>query len=193
MSTMDLDVFLPAIASGDTNAFGAWMAHAEGPLRDSLRTFVTVVDVESVLQEALVRVWRVAPRFVPDGRPNGLLRLGHRIARNLAISEVRRTRARAVPEAELARDAAFDESVPIDEPDPLLRDAIVRCRERLPERPRRALDVRLQAEGGQSDESLARSLDMRLNTFLQNFGRARKLLAECLKKAGIAIEEEVRA
>ncbi len=190
---MDLDVFLPAIAFGDTHAFGAWMARAEGPLRDGLRSFVTVVDVESVLQEALVRVWRVAPRFVPDGRPNGLLRLGLRIARNLAISEVRKTRARALPEAELAREVAFDETAPVDEPDPLLRDVIVRCRERLPEQPRRVLDVRVHAEGGQSDASLAAALNMRLNTFLQNFGRARKMLAECLKKAGVAIEPEISA
>ena len=95
---MDLDQHLPAILLRDSRAFARWMAGAEGTMRDSLRSFATVVDVESVLQEALLRVWTVAPRFVADGRPNGLLRLGIRIARNLAVSEVRRTKAKPVPE-----------------------------------------------------------------------------------------------
>jgi RNA polymerase sigma-70 factor (ECF subfamily) len=187
---MDLDVYLTAITEGDTHAFGAWMSRAEGPLRDSLRSFVTVVDVESVLQETLVRVWRVAPRFVPDGKPNGLFRLGVRIARNLAISEVRKTRARALPEAEIA-ETMLETEMTIREPDPLLRDVIERCRERLPQQPRTALDVRIGAEGARSDEDLAQMVNMRLNTFLQNFGRARKLLAECLKKAGVVLDSEV--
>lgn len=187
---MDLDIYLPAILDGDKGAFGRWMASAEGPLRDSLRTFVTVVDVESVLQEALVRVWQVAPRFVPDGKPNGLFRLSIRIARNLAISEVRRTRARALPEEEIGRALVEHEATGIEEPDPLLRDVIARCRERLPEQPRRALDSRIGAAGREGDEAIAQALHMRLNTFLQNFGRARKLLAECLAKAGIHIEVE---
>jgi DNA-directed RNA polymerase specialized sigma24 family protein len=187
---MDLDVFLPLIIERNTKAFGQWMARAEGPLRDSLHSFVTVVDVESVLQETLVRVWRVAPRFVPDGRPNGLFRLGRRIARNLAISEVRKRRARLADEEEMARDVE-GESVSFDEPDPMLREVIARCHERLPEQPRRVLDVRLGAAGGQGDEILAEGLHMRLNTFLQNFGRARKLLADCLKKAGIVLGSEL--
>src|SRR5690606_14601871 len=73
---IDLDVHLAAIVAGDTRAFGRWLAGAEAPVRDSLRSFARVVDVEAVLQEALLRVWQVAPRFEPDGRPNGLLRLG---------------------------------------------------------------------------------------------------------------------
>ncbi|MBA3397052.1 MAG: sigma-70 family RNA polymerase sigma factor, partial [Deltaproteobacteria bacterium] len=89
----DLDLHLGAIVAGDTRAFARWLAGAEPPVRESLRSFARVVDVEAVLQEALLRVWQVAPRFVADGRPNGLLRLGVRIARNLAVSEVRRTRA----------------------------------------------------------------------------------------------------
>src|SRR5262249_22247836 len=103
---MDLDVHLPAILLRDTRAFGAWMAGAEGPLRDSLRSFARVVDVEAVLQETLLRVWQVAPRFVNDGKPNGLLRLGIRMGRNLAVSELRRTRAR--PATDDLEDALAD-------------------------------------------------------------------------------------
>jgi len=190
---MDLDVFLPAILDGDTHAFGRWMAAAEGTMRDSLRSFVTVVDVESVLQESLLRVWQVRGRFERDGRPNGLLRLGIRIARNLAVSEVRRLKSRPAPEEDLERALALAESVDSLEPDPMLRTVLAKCHERLPEKPRQALDARISGEGGRADEDLAEALGMRLNTFLQNFGRARKLLAECLKKNGIAIEEGLGA
>jgi len=192
---MDLDVFLPAILLGDTRAFAQWMARAEGPMRDSLRSFVTVIDVESILQESLLRVWQVSPRFVVDGRANGLLRLGLRIARNLAISEVRRNRAKAVPEEDLERALAIAEGGALisDGPDPLLRDVLAKCHERLPEKPRQALDARIAAEGGRGDDELAQIIGMRLNTFLQNFTRARKMLAECLKKAGVVLDEELGA
>src|SRR5690349_9751665 len=103
---MDLDVHLPAIVARDTGAFARWMAGAEGRMRESLRSFAAVVDVEAVLQESLLRVWQTAPRFEPDGRPDALLRFGVRVARNLAVSEVRRTRARPVDDDDLETAAA---------------------------------------------------------------------------------------
>jgi DNA-directed RNA polymerase specialized sigma24 family protein len=179
----DLDVHLAAIAAGDTRAFALWLARAEAPVRDSLRSFAAVVDVEAVLQEALLRVWQVAPRVVPDGRPNGLLRLGVRIARNLAVSEVRRTRATAVDPGELDRELTVSPHAP----DPMLREAIAHCRDKLPPKPRQAFDSRLGSAGGHDDVELAASLGMKLNTFLQNFTRARQLLVDCLKRKGIAL------
>lgn len=187
---MDLDVYLPDIVARDASAFGAWMARAEGPIRESLRSFATAVDVEAVLQEALLRVWRVAPRFVPDGRQNGLLRLGVRIAKNLAISEVRRTRARPTEDAALEAAALEHEGPGPEAPDPLLRRVIAECHEALPDKPRQVLELRLRSSGT-ADDALARSLSMRLNTFLQNFGRARRMLAECLRKHGVAIDAEL--
>lgn len=186
----DLDLYLLPIVDGDTVAFGRWMAGAEPAVRESLRSFARLVDVEAVLQEALLRLWQVAPRFVADGRPNGLVRLAVRIARNLAVSEVRRIRA--VPaepgdlEAALAEDAP-----PPAAPDPYLRTAIADCRDKLPEKPRQALDARLASGGTRDDDALAGTLGMRLNTFLQNFTRARKLLADCLGARGIAVDQEL--
>ena len=184
---MDLDVHLHAIAAGDKQSFARWLAGAERPVRDSLRSFAKVIDVEAVLQEALLRVWQVAPRFEPDGKPNGLLRLGVRIARNLAVSEVRRTRATPVEPHDL--EVATHDS----RPDPILRQAIEACRDKLPAKPRQALDARLASAGGSDDDALAQSLGMKLNTFLQNFTRARQLLAECLRKSGIILDEELGA
>ena len=189
----DLDLHLPAIAQADADAFGRWLAGAETPLRASLRRFAAQVDVEAVLQEALLRVWQVAPRVKPDGRPDALLRLAFRVARNLAVDEARRAGFHA-PVAEedltrlleaLARDGASEA------PDPLLRALILRCREKLRRQPRAALDARLHAGGSEPDAGLAAALGMKLNTLLQNVGRARKALAECLRRGGVALPEQV--
>ena len=185
---MDADVYLDAILLRDKRAFGQWMAVAEEPLRVSLRSFAAVVDVEAVLQESLLRVWTVAPRFVRDGRPNGLLRLGVRIARNLAVSEVRRTKSRPMSPEDLSEHA--DPSEPA-QADPILRRTIQECRDKLPEKPREALTARLESGGAEQDLDLATRLGMTVNTFLQNFTRARRFLAECLKKHGVEVDAEL--
>jgi RNA polymerase sigma-70 factor (ECF subfamily) len=187
---LDLDVHLGAIVDGDADAFGGWLAGAEPIVRDSLRPLAAVVDAEAVLQEALLRVWQVAPRLVPDGRPNALLRLAIRIARNLAVSELRRTRAAATDPGDLEQVLAAA-AAPVAAPDPLLREAIAACRDKLPGKPREALDARLADAGARDDDELAASLGMRLNTFLQNITRARRLLADCLRRRGVAIDEEL--
>jgi RNA polymerase sigma factor (sigma-70 family) len=185
--TPDLDIHLSAIVAGDVNAFARWMASAEPTVRLTLRSFAAVIDVEAVLQESLLRVWQVASRFERDGRPNGLLRFTIRIARNLAVSEVRRTRAAPVEPEDLETTLAVEPN----DPDPLLRQAIGDCRDKLPPKPRQALDARLA--GGSDDADLAESVGMKLNTFLQNFTRARQLLADCLRKKGVDVAQELRA
>jgi len=188
---IDLDRFLPDIVAGDSTAFGQWLAGAEFSLRATLHKFAALVDVEAVLQEALLRTWQVAPRFHADGKANGLLRLAASIARNLAIDMARRHRAQ------------FHETLPeeVDEmflgdraprgSDPFLRRALVECHERLPEQPKRALAERLTRGGSESDLVLAKRVKMQVNTFLQNITRARRLLSECLRKRGIDLSVEL--
>ncbi len=185
---MDLDVHLGGIVAGEPDAFARWLAGAERPVRASLRDFAASVDTEAVLQESLLRVWQVAPRFKSDGAPNSLLRFALRSARNLAVSETRRHRPQLLPDEALLRAA---ESFAVDvaaAPDPLLRERIAECREKLPKKPALALAARLGG-AGRSDAELAESLAMKLNTFLQNFTRARSLLARCLERAGVALDE----
>jgi RNA polymerase sigma-70 factor (ECF subfamily) len=187
-SRPDLDAHLAAIQAGDPTAFARWIAGAEPTLRETLRSFAAVVDTEAVLQEALLRVWQVAPRFVPDGEANGLFRLAVRIARNLAVSERRRhTR-------EVREDEPIDPGVPlvtITPVDPLLRRRIEECRDALPSKPGDALRARLTADGTEPDEVLAERLSMRVNTFLQNITRARRLLSECLEAHGVDLALEL--
>lgn len=186
---VDSDRELPAIAQGDGEAFARWLAQCELPLRRSLRRFAAAVDTEAVLQEALLRVWQVAPRCVPDGRPDGLLRLASRIVRNLAISEARRFHTVSI---------GFDDGSPHEPsigpanlPDTAVRAAFSLCRDKLPARQRAAIDARLHADGAQDDHQLAEALRMRTNTFLQNITRARRLLADCLRRAGIDLDLEM--
>src|SRR5262245_30525387 len=164
------DDLLQAISAGDATAFARWLAGAEDRLRGSLRSFAERVDVEAVLQEALVRVWQVAPRVVPDGRPHALLRLAVRIARNLAVSDLRRLRLEPVDGdvlERLAADAEALEPAPDRWRDPLLRRAIEQCREQLPSKPAQALHARLASAGAEPDTRLAERVGMRPNTFLQ--------------------------
>ena len=180
--SLDLDVHLSAIAAGDTQAFGQWLAGAEGVLRGRLRSFAGAVDTEAILQESLLRVWQVAPGVRLDGRPNSLLRLACRICRNHAVDEIRRAGRSPIDLADV------DSPVLVDAPDPLLRRAIQLCRDALPSAPARALAQRLDGLGARHDRELAARAEMSLNTFLKNVGRARQLLTECLKRRGIALE-----
>ncbi len=181
---IDLDVHLEAIRLGDAGAFGRFIAGAERAVRESVRPLAMHVDSEAVVQETFLRVWQVAPRIENDGRPNSLLRFAVRVAKNLALDEVRRARIKSVDPAVLA-DAP--DPTPVAPPDPILRRAILECQEALPQKPSLALRARIESGGSDTDEALASQLGMTKNTFLQNFTRARKLLGECLEKKGVAL------
>ena len=191
---LDLDHLLPALAAGDVDAFARWVRRAEPAIRSGLRSFAAWVDVEGVVQETLLRIWQVGPRFVPDGRANGLLRLAMRTARNQAISQLRRRHIEPMEIDALDREALEQHlSVPAQElaADPALRRRIEDCLRGLPRQPGRALRARLVDDGGQDDATLASGIGMRPNTFLQNITRARRLLIECLRRHGIDLETEL--
>jgi RNA polymerase sigma factor (sigma-70 family) len=181
---MNLDDYLPGIVAGDEDSFARWMAGAERPIRESLRRFAASVDTEAAVQETLLRIWLVARRCRPDGQPNSLLRFAIGIARNLALSEIRRRRREElVPDAPEPPGLAAEPSLP----DPALREIIRRCLEKLPRKPAAALRARIESAGTQPDSRLADGLGMRLNTLLQNITRARRLVAQCLQQAGFEV------
>ncbi len=175
----DLDCHLAAIVAGNTEAFGRWVAGCELRLRASLAGFAGHVDVEAVLQETLLRVWQVAPRLRPDGKPDMLVRFAVRVARNHAVSELRRSGKAPPPD---------DDSVRPTEPDPKLREILLVCRDKLPAQPARALAERLTTPA-LADHAVAARVGMQKNTFLQNITRARTLLVACLERAGVSLME----
>jgi RNA polymerase sigma-70 factor (ECF subfamily) len=183
-----IDRAFDAVCGGDQAAFAAWLRLVELPLRDRLRSFAQAVDVEAVLQEGLLRMWQLAPRVRLEGH-QASLRYAARLTRNLALMEARRLGRMDRVDSE--RLAALPELRvdPPPPPDPGLRRLIERCLDTLPRRPGEALRARIREGAWSPDRELAAALRMKLNTFLQNIVRARRLMADCLERHGVAREE----
>ena len=180
------DLLFERARRGDVGAFADWMALVEHPVRGSLRRFARAIDVESALQETFLRMWIASQdherTFTGE---NASLRFTLRVARNVALEEVRR--------AKLDHLVALDDLDPSSEPsidpappsDPGLMSAIKDCVSRLRGKPRDALLTRLTRGHEMHDRDVAASLGMAVNTFLQNVVRARKLVAACLEGKGL--------
>ena len=191
-----VDATWQEVRRGSEAGFRAWLPLVEPVLWRTLRSFAPAVDVEAIVQEALLRMWIIAPVQPLEG-DNASLRFALRLARNLAIDEARRRGREVPPEAD--RTGGVDDppdpppaAEPAPPPDPLLRRAILACVGKLPPRPKAALRARLAAAGALPDRLLAGRLAMQLNTFLQNVTRARRLVEECLAASGIAVKEHLR-
>jgi len=169
---------------GDPDGFTDWVRAVELPLRGTLRRFARHVDVESIAQEGLLRMWRLAPTVKLEG-DNASLRYAAVLVRNLALREIERNRIYVSQDP----DQNEPEVQPDPPPDSGLRRILLDCFRRLPPRPRLALRVRLTLGGGAPDRALANGIGMRLNTFLQNIVRARRHLARCLESHGVSPRE----
>jgi len=180
----DTDRELEAVAAGDLDAFARWVAAAEPRIRLSLSRFCRIVDTEAVVQETLLRMWQLAPRFTPDGKPDALLRYAIRTAYNLAAAEARRNSRRTLVDLPEPPGTGVIDTPPLSASE--LREAVKRCMKELPRRPGFAIRARLR-EPHVRDEALARSLGMTVNTFFQNIRRARLALLQCLKRQGFQL------
>ena len=185
----EIDHAFEMARAGDHEAFADWMEHVHLPIRRSLGRFAWAVDVEAVLQETFLRMWIAAtdPKRSFDGE-NASFRFALRLARNVALEEVRRARlGHLVPldGPDGPPEIPFDPEPP---PDPALRRAIAACLEALRGPARKALALRLRLGHLESDRDLAERAGMKLNTFLQNVVRARKSLARCLGDRGVRLE-----
>ena len=168
-------------------AFADWMGAVEAPIRRSLSRFVHAIDVESVLQETLLRMWLYAQDRGAELKGEAAsLRFAIGMARNIARSEARRMgRITLLP----PDDMPEVEVQPEPPPDPGRRRARQECLAALKGKPLVALRARLDSVGVEPDRELARNVGMTLNTFLQNIVRARNSMAECLRRRGVVIEE----
>jgi DNA-directed RNA polymerase specialized sigma24 family protein len=181
-----LDSTFQKARAGDRMAFANWMGGVELPIRRALRPFARAVDVEAVVQEALLRMWLLSQdrRRELTGE-NASLRFALGLARNLARAEARRLGHETLLPPEGLPEPHADPEPPSD---PALRKAILACLERLAKKPAQAFGARLRA-GLSADAALAAQVGMTLNTFLQNIVRARKQLATCLSRKGISLED----
>ncbi len=85
----EIDHAFEGTRAGDAEAFAAWVRLVEISLRGSLRHFARAVDVEAVMQEGLLRMWRLAPALKLEGQ-SASLRFALRMLHNLAVSEALR-------------------------------------------------------------------------------------------------------
>jgi len=183
-----LDELFQLARIGESEAFAEWMGMVEIPLRRNLRRFSRAVDVEVVVQETLMRMWLVAcdPGRVLEGR-DASLRFAFRVARNVALEEIRRCRFDRLVDLENLEDLPEGSYDP--EPcDPALARVIADCFKCLPDKPRSALAARLEGDCT-PDRVLAERLRMKLNTFLQNIVRARRAMEKCLEGRGVRLKE----
>ena len=174
--------------SGDQDAFAKWMGMVELTLRRRLARFARAVDVEVVVQETFMRMWLVAldRTRILEGE-NASLRFASAIAQNVAREEVRRTRREQFVDPQ-DLDRLQKNWVDPETTDPALGKAITACVESLPAKPKKALKARIR-DGHLPDRDLAEAVRMKLNTFLQNIVRARKLIGDCLEQKGIRLGE----
>ena len=166
--------------------FARWMSLVERPLRASLRRFARAVDVESVLQETFLRMWIAAqdrPRSFEG--VNASLRFALRVARLVALEEVRRGRAGHL----MSIDDLDPDAEPSVDPEPVpdagLLSAIRDCVAGLAGKPREAMLARLARGHELPDRDIAATIGMAVNTFLQNIVRARRAVAACLEGKGL--------
>jgi len=175
----------------DEGAFTAWMQAVELPLRARLRSVSSEVDVEAIMQEALLRMWGIARSGRPLEGPDASLRLARAVLRNVVFEELRRLRRHGGPPADPWPEGdGIEIAGPAPEPpDPLLRRIILRCLEKVPGIPARAIRARIELGHLLPDREIAEGLRMKPNTFLQNIGRARKFLTQCLEENGVRLGE----
>jgi DNA-directed RNA polymerase specialized sigma24 family protein len=188
----DLEVDeLRAVAARDQTAFARWFARCEIPLKRSLQSFAELVDIECVVQDAGLKVWRNASRIVPDGRSSFLLRWTKTVALNDARTKIRRAGHRLDKLREAFGEHGF-ESVKPSRRDPLLAKHVQDCLQRLNPLQRLAFRARVEDKGARPDRELAAEIGMSFDAFRQNLARGRKALVRCLGSFNIDVMEYLR-
>jgi DNA-directed RNA polymerase specialized sigma24 family protein len=187
----EVDELWQQVCLQDRRAFGDWAGRVGRPVRRSLSAFARAIDVESVVQETLFRMWQFASEegLALEGE-NASQRYACTMARNLARNLARKhRREQLLPPEDIPEDPG---AVLLSPPsDPFLRKIIQDCFAALSAKLERAMKARLE-HGHRPDAVVAEMLKMTKNTFLQNIVRARRQLKECLTKKGIHEHEALR-
>ena len=102
---MDDDALLAALAAGDDAALRELFTRHAPWLAARLRAALPPPDVEDVLQETFLAVWRGARGYRPEGRPRAWLWV---IARNQAALHLRRRGPVTAPLEEAAPACGID-------------------------------------------------------------------------------------
>lgn len=179
-----------SVPSAAERAFAGWCALVLPSLRLSLRSYVHLIDVESVIQDTMFVMWRRAKAIASVQKPalegrEASLRFAYRAARNRASNMLRKTKREVLVDTTSEEGGGWVDPAVI-EPDPLLGERIQECCKRLKAKPAKALVVRL-THGHRPEEEQAALAGMTKNTFHQNILRARQQLKACLKSMDIEL------
>ncbi len=167
-------VLLEGVVAGDETAFATLVdRHYSLVFRLSARVLGNAADAEDVTQEAFVKLWRNPPVLRNQAALKGWL---VRVARNLAIDRLRRTRNTSDSELELLVDTSTA-------PDGHLRhgqaaNEVSAALAQLPERQRTALQLTyFEALGNQETASI---MDVSVEAVESLLSRARRSLRTVL-------------
>jgi RNA polymerase sigma-70 factor (ECF subfamily) len=165
-----------AMAGGEEAALRRVMADLTPTLARFAGTLAASADIEDVLQEAFLRLWRAAPDWRPEARISTFL---HTIVYRLCVDRLRRRRRLA----ESTDEAWLD--LPDDQPDPeqrLLsadrRERIERALAALPPRQRAAMSLCYGEDLTQAEA--AATLGCTQEAYEALLGRARRALRAAL-------------
>ncbi len=171
-SGRDDDVLIARFAAGDQDAARVLAArHVPRVLALAARMLGDRAEAEDVAQEAMLRLWRIAPDWRPGAAAPGTWL--HRVAANLCIDRLRRHR-RMSPEE--PPDAPDDAPSAVDRLAARDRAAALRAAiDELPDRQRAALVMR--HFGDMANPEIAARLDVSVEAVESLLARARRALA----------------
>ncbi len=174
---MSLEDQLVAVGSGDRMAFrSVFDAYGGTALSIALRLLRDREAAEDAVQEAFLRLWRVAGAFDPArGSARGWLNV---IVRNTALDQIRARKP--ATSLELVDDAAFSVN-PVDPPDNRLRQ----CLARLPVEQAKAITTMYHY--GMSHSELAAHMGQPLGTVKSWIRRGTSSLRQCMDADGAGV------
>jgi RNA polymerase sigma-70 factor (ECF subfamily) len=129
---------MSAVAAGDLDAFGEIVVRYQAPMyRAALRFLGRGEDAQDVAQEAFLRLWSAAPRYVPTAALKTFL---YRIVINLCLDRKRRRKHEPLegfPELTAPALSPMDQMIRLDR-----ERAIHEALDELPDRQRMAVVLR---------------------------------------------------
>lgn len=172
------DAALMRRAAGGEQAAWRMIVETHLPAMSGLAYRMSLQDstAEDVIQDAFLRLWKVAPSWKPDARISTWL---YRVVRNLAIDVIRRRKTMAAEE--------LDDEFESDEPTPLENLSTDRSRaqitvaiDELPERQRAAIKLVHFGEcsGAEASDILGVSVEALESLLARGRRRLRRILSD---------------
>jgi RNA polymerase sigma-70 factor (ECF subfamily) len=174
-SDADDDDLMARYAAGDQSAARALaIRHTPRLLAVARRMLADAAEAEDVAQEAMLRLWKIAPDWRPgEAKVSTWL---HRVAANLCIDLLRKRRRLSAEEAPETADDAPSAQARLEQADraAALREAL----DALPDRQRAAVTMRHFS--GLSNPEIGESLGVSVEAVESLLARGRRALAQRL-------------